>query len=100
MKYVLIPLESFTNKGEVQESVKMLARGELDQPSAQALAWQYASGLTWEELTQKIKAKHLDGSVEMYFTPDQISLAKRSAVEAHRRAEVASKNGDYPSRSK
>lgn len=89
MKYTMIPLESFTKKREVQETVKMLVRGELSQNTAQAVAWHYTDGLSWEELTNKVKAQHLNGTVDMFFSPEEIHIARGSAVEAHRRGDAA-----------
>ena len=56
----------------------MLGRGELDQTTAQAAAWNLSDGLSWTELAQKVKVKHLNGSVKMYFSPQQI----RNAIQA------------------
>lgn len=85
--YEVRPLDSFTQDPKVVELVKMLARGELDQHSAQAAAWHLANGLTWEELANKVGVKHLDGTKEPYFTAEQLALAYRIASEATRRAD-------------
>lgn len=85
--YEVRPLDSFTQDPKVVELVKMLARGELDQHSAQAAAWHLANGLTWEELANKVGVKHLDGTKEPYFTAEQLALAHRIAGEATRRAD-------------
>ena len=85
--YEIRPLESFTSDPQVIETVKMLARGEVDQHSAQAAAWHLANGLTWQELARKIGAKHIGGATEPYFTPVQLSKAFAIAQEATRRAE-------------
>jgi hypothetical protein len=85
--YKLIPLESYAKNAEVTEVVKMLARGELDQHSAQAAAWHLQNGLTWEELTNKIGAKHLNGSVEPYFNAVNLQRALAASQAAKERAE-------------
>ncbi|QDU30032.1 hypothetical protein ETAA8_51500 [Anatilimnocola aggregata] len=89
--YDLRPIESFTNKGEVIELVKMLAKGEIDQKSAQAAAWHLSSDLPWNELANKIGKKHLDGTLEPYFTAGQLEFGVRASREATFRAEEAAK---------
>jgi hypothetical protein len=84
--YELRPVESFTSDPKVVELVKMLGRGEIDQRSAQAAAWHLANGMSWDELANKIGAKHLNGSTEPYFTASQLQLGMQYAMEAERRA--------------
>jgi hypothetical protein len=89
--YVLIPAGSYAKNAEVTELLKMLVRGEIDQHSAQAAAWHLQNGLQWEELAQKIGAKHLSGRVEAYFTRDQLQRAFAATKVAVERAEKASR---------
>jgi hypothetical protein len=89
--YKLIPVESYAKNAEVAEVLKMLVRGEIDQHSAQAAAWHLQNGLSWEELAKKIGAKHLNGSVEPYFTTEQLQRAFTATRVAEERAEKASK---------
>src|SRR6185295_20113096 len=91
--YEIKPIESFNKDPKVIELVKMLARGELDQHTAQAAAWHLANGLTWEELASKVGVKHLNGTTEPYFTQEQLTVANQVATEATRRAdEIKSKS--------
>ena len=85
--YKLIPIEAYAKNAEVTEVVKMLVRGELDQHSAQAAAWHLQNGLSWEELTNKIGAKHINGSVEMYFSAANLQRAMAATNVAKERAE-------------
>ena len=89
--YALIPIESYAKSAEVAELMKMMVRGEIDQHSAQAAAWHLQNGLAWEELARKIGAKHLNGSVEPYFTSEQLQLALAATKVAEQRAEKASR---------
>ena len=89
--YKLIPIESYAKNSQVTEVVKMLARGELDQHSAQAAAWHLQNGLTWDQLVKKVGVKHLNGSVEPYFTSAQLQRALLATKVATERAEKASK---------
>jgi hypothetical protein len=87
--YTLIPIESYAKSPAVTEVVKMLARGEIDQHSAQAAAWHLQNGLTWEELTAKIGAKHINGTVEPYFTAGHLQRALAASRIAEEKAEQA-----------
>jgi hypothetical protein len=84
--YEIRPIESFTDKADVIEMCKMLARGEIDQGSAQAAAWHLANGLTWEQLAGKIGKRHFNGSTESFFTREQILRGMKIAAEAGHRA--------------
>jgi hypothetical protein len=88
--YKLIPVESYAKNAQVAELLKMMVRGEIDQHSAQAAAWHLQNGLTWDELASKIGAKHLNGSVEAYFTPEQLQRALAASKVAEQRAEKGS----------
>ncbi len=79
MKYTIKPIESLTDKPDVVEVCKMLARGELDQASAQAAAWHLQDGLTWQELAAKEKVHLSNGYIEMYFNRTNIALAMKAA---------------------
>jgi hypothetical protein len=95
IEYEIRPLDSITNNQQTIEAVRMLARGEVDQKSAQAAAWHLANGLTWEEMQRKIGRKHLDGRVEMLFSPDQLKLAQQIVAEAKVRADKQPKMDDH-----
>jgi hypothetical protein len=88
LKYKLVPLESFTKTPEVIALCKALGSGKLDQKSAQAATWHYTDNMTWEQLAQKIGVKHLNGSVEPFFTLPQIRLGMNYAAEAAREAQL------------
>jgi hypothetical protein len=76
----------------------MLGNRQIDQRSAQAAAWHLMDGLSFEQLAQKVKVQHLNGSVEMYFQPNNVSLAARavSAIAQHVEKETQSSPGDAP----
>ena len=73
--YELVPIESYAKDPAVSEVLKLMVKGKLDQHSAQAACWHLQNGLSWEELATKIGAKHLNGSVEAYFTPAHLERA-------------------------
>jgi hypothetical protein len=92
VEYTLVPIESYAKDPAVTEVVKLLAKGKVDQHSAQAAAWHLQNGLSWKELAQKVGAKHLDGSIEPYFT----ALHLRRATAAARFAQEQAKTSESP----
>lgn len=98
--YEMRPIESYVSKGEVIEMVKMLAKGEVDQQSAQAATWHLNNGLSWNELASKIGVKHLNGTTEPYFTQGQLEVGLAASRAAAKRAEeVAKKKPAAPTKS-
>jgi hypothetical protein len=87
--YELIPIESYAKDPAVTEVLKLMVKGKIDQHSAQAACWHLQNGLTWEELATKIGAKHLNGTVEAYFTSANLERALAATREAQRRIEAA-----------
>ena len=86
MAYKLVPIESLTTKPEVIELCKMLGTGKLPQTAAQAAAWHFTDGFTWEQLAQKVGATHLLGPSEPYFTLQEIQAGMQIAAESIRKA--------------
>jgi len=94
VSYTLVPLSSLTSDAAVMEVVKMLSRGEIDQPAAQAAAWHLANGLSWQQLVEKVGIKHISGQSEPYFTTAQIEQAQRISQEAQRRTSTEKSPGE------
>jgi hypothetical protein len=88
MKYVIVPIESFTKQPEVVELCKMLSRGEIPQNVAQAAAWNLANGLSWQELAAKDRVRLMNGYTEKYFSQQEILCAMQVAGEAARRGKM------------
>jgi hypothetical protein len=81
IRYQIKPLASVTNKPEVRELCAMLGRGEVDQKAAQAAAWHFNNGMTWEQLKAK-EVKIAMGRIrEPYFTPKELAAAKKAAEQ-------------------
>ena len=72
--YVVIFIEAFYPRRE-RGTKDVEFAGKLDQRSAQAATWHLANGLSWNELAKKIRAKHLDGSTDLYFNQHELGLA-------------------------
>jgi hypothetical protein len=64
-----------------------MVKGKLDQHSAQAACWHLQNGLSWEELATKIGVKHLNGTVEAYFTPAHLERALVATRAAQKQIE-------------
>jgi hypothetical protein len=80
--YEIRPLDTFTKDPQVKELLTMLGTGKLDQRAAQAAAWHFANGMSWDELAAK-KIHHLGGRPdEQYFSPGEIQQAIRIASQA------------------
>lgn len=86
VKYELHPINAFTSDKHVHHVCSMLGRGEIDQVSAQAAAWHLTDKLSYRQLASKVKVKHLNGSVEMYFAPQHMQRASKIVQVAKQRA--------------
>jgi hypothetical protein len=95
--YKIVPLDKFNNDPKVYEVCAMLGRGEIDQASAQAAAWHFTDEMSFQELVAKIGVKHLNGSTEPFFAPQNVLRAVQIAQEAQRRAQQRSSQEDSKS---
>lgn len=86
VSYELVPAEAYTSDVRVTELLAMLSRGEIDQRPAQAAAWHFANGLSWQQLAEKVGTRHLNGHTELYFSSREIEQAQQAATTAARRA--------------
>src|SRR2546421_321197 len=75
LPYTPVPLASYAKDPAIAQLVGLMCAGQIDQHSAQAAAWHIQNGLSWEQLTNKIGIKHINGTTEPYFTPDQLQRA-------------------------
>ena len=88
LPYRIVPIESFTDKPEVIELCRLVGSGRLNPVAAQAAAWNLANGMSWSELARKVGKRHLNGSTEAYFTPQQLAFGMRIAGESTRLAQM------------
>jgi len=70
-------IDSITKDSNVIEICKMLGSKKIDQQSAQAAVWHLTDGLTWRDLAQKVKIRHLNGTQEMFFNGRELARAQR-----------------------
>lgn len=97
MDYVLKPIESFTSDTRVIEICKLLGSGTVDTAAAQAAVWHVSAGLSWQELAQKVRTQHLNGTVDLYFSPAQIEQAARivHAVSQNATPQISASRESY-----
>jgi hypothetical protein len=86
IEYKLVPIESYAKDQAVTETIKLMLAGKLDQHSAQAAAWHLQNGLSWQELATKVGAKHLNGTIDPYFTSAHLARALAATKQAQKRA--------------
>lgn len=89
IEYDLVPIETLTSDAKLIAILQMLGARQVDQTSAQAAAWHLTDGLSWTELANKVKVKHLDGSREMYFSPAHLQQAVQIVAAATQQALVS-----------
>lgn len=86
VEYKLIPVEEYTDNAQLQEMIKLIGTGKLDQQSAQAAAWHLANEMTWEQLAAK-KYDRIGAPDASYFAPTHLYAAQAIVAESKRRAE-------------
>jgi hypothetical protein len=97
MKYVIKPIEGFTDKPAVGELCRMLGSGMLSQRAAQAAAWHLNSEMSWQELAAK-QLRFANGTSRPYFARQEILGGMQIATLATNRAEQREKSpGESPS---
>ncbi|QGJ70292.1 Hypothetical protein PBC10988_19870 [Planctomycetales bacterium 10988] len=84
--YEIKPIETFTQDENLIELLRMYATGRISYSIAQATAWHFSDGMSWQELAAKT-IKRLNGFHEPYFNPQEIRLAMQLAHVAKQRAE-------------
>lgn len=78
MTYEVRRIESEAKAPEIAELLKLLGAGRIDQRIAQAVAWHFNSGLSWEELAAK-KVERLGGLDTPYYTVQELQTAAAAA---------------------
>ena len=92
--YKLVEMESFSSDPKLALVLERLGRGELPQKVAQAAAWHFSSGLSWERLAAE-KIDHAGGVPdEAYFNPAELLAAHRVVEQVTQAVAVRSPAGD------
>ena len=86
LKYQIIPIEQFTKDKRVAELCEQLGRGEIEQNTAQAIAWHLANKKTWVQLAKinRLQSRYL-GNIP-FFTSTEIQNAQSIVAKLGNRA--------------
>jgi hypothetical protein len=79
--YEIRPLDSVSDKPEVREICRLLSAGKVSQHVAQAAAWHFANGMSWEQIAAE-HYRYANGGGSPYFTPREIYAAMQLASVA------------------
>lgn len=93
--YRMIPLETFSKDARVIQLCQSLGQGTIDQPTAQAVAWHLANGLSWEKLAglNRMESRYL-GNIK-YFKRAELARAQKW-FEGLRGEDESTTLSDYP----
>lgn len=80
--YEIRPIESFTTDARVQELLKLLGTGQIDQRAAQAATWHFTNKMSWNDLA----AKKLNHVGQPYFTKTEMQAAMALAARSEQLA--------------
>jgi hypothetical protein len=94
-KYQIVPLADYTSDPAVAEMLKMYLKGKVSQSVAQAAAWHFCSGMSWEELSAK-QLRRATGQRQPYFSAAEINAARHIAGAARAAAENRKPEGRSP----
>ena len=86
MKYEIKPIQSFTDKVEVHELLRVLGTGRINQRAAQVAAWHLTGDMSWQQLVAK-RLRFADGTSRPYFTAQELRAGVQLAAMATQLAE-------------
>jgi len=88
--YEIRPIESFTDRAEVHELLRMLGSGRISQRAAQVAAWHLNNDMSFEELAAKqVKSGHFS---RPYFSRQEIHAGMQITAMANKLAEQRKKS--------
>ncbi|HTM54389.1 MAG TPA: hypothetical protein VL175_10185 [Pirellulales bacterium] len=95
--YEIKPIEEYTSNTEVKELLTLFGKNGLSQRATQAAAWHLANNMSWEDLANK-RIEHLDGSSEIWFSPQELSAGTQIAqlAVANSQEKANAKKKDSP----
>ena len=80
MKYRIVPLDTFTGGDtRLSQLCMQLADNRISQNVAQAVAWHFANGLSWNQLAAKDRVRGGTAGSEKYFSNAELQTAMRLA---------------------
>jgi hypothetical protein len=86
MEYRMVKTEDMVKDPALQELLKLVATGRVNQQAGQAAAWHLANKMSWQELASK-SIKHVGGlPPSPYFNPAELQFAVQLVGISHERA--------------
>jgi hypothetical protein len=85
MAYRIGKVEEFSDNPVLEETLKMVASGQLDPQAGQAATWHLTDKMSWEQLAAK-SIPHIGRPATPYFTPETLARAQNIHVAAVARA--------------
>lgn len=82
MPYEIKPISGVTDKAEVGELCRMLARGQVSQRAAQAAAWHLNNDMSWERLAGLRRKFAMGRITEPFFARAELAEGKKAAETA------------------
>lgn len=96
MPYRLVPAESFSSDPQVSLVLELLGKQAVPQKVAQAAAWHFSSGLSWEQLARE-KIDHLGATPdEPYFSARELGAARQLVVAVTEESRRRQGDGSTP----
>ncbi len=81
--YTMKPIDQYTKDLKVQVVLQLLSSGKINQRIAQAAAWHFANGMSWQQLASK-KIDRIGRPDEPYFRPAELRAALQVAALTER----------------
>jgi len=91
MVYRMVPVDKYTKDPVLQELVRMVGTGRINQQVAQAAAWHLSSQMSWRQLASKT-IRRIGLQPVSYFHPAALRGAQLMVAQAGARARERSKS--------
>lgn len=85
-QYSIVPIESYTDNKTTQALCEMLGDDTVNQQGVQAAVWHNESGLSYEELAEKINRPTLNTEPKPWFSADELAASKSILATADQTA--------------
>jgi hypothetical protein len=94
--YRIGKVEEFSEDPVLEETLKMVASGQLDPQAGQAATWHIANKMSWQELAAK-SIPHVGRPATPYFSPETLSRAQNIHTTAVARVNERNEQSDKTS---
>jgi hypothetical protein len=95
VEYKLVAVDQYTDKPELQELIRLVGTGKIEQQSAQAAAWHLANDMSWPQLA-RLKFDNVAAADTPFFSPQQLLGAQELVAAAQHRVEERAKEKAAP----